>query len=1689
MCIRDRYQRRVRGKETTSHGADEPREQLIMNRDNPYYDVPEGRGRSGSNLSTDLSNAPITLPEWTEDRVNCASCDKGFTMVRRKHHCRLCGETFCGECSKNRRALPSYGIMDAARVCDTCTDKVDAADNKGLTSMAIEFSQGKITSLGSLDRMVASDAQATGAAVVAVGCVDALLKAALSAGNDARKLDSIMASTAKMCQQSEPVAAQVRSQGEWLGAAQTALTAAGQGGQHGTGSLAMLTILASLPGGLTKLSNEYSPWREILRALPPLMSSNGPGKEEALGLLNVVFPVGRNVAVAPASSFLSARGIAALFAVLQDRAVVASPGSTTCGLRLLVTLLDSCDRADVSANAGNFGAELDSPQGFKTVTRGLQSPVTQIRFLSAQVLLHMMLKSPNAIATHAPQYNGFAAIAAVLQRAAVSTEEAASATASAQPSRRGADNSFPFQSALAEMGFEEHKARKAVEATGGAGVEAAANWLFEHSDASEAFFRPTSADDSDEDEEEDDPAPVPEPTNTHLLVLTVLLRLLDQGLGFELAECGAADAAHSLIRALPSRTTNDSLEAKVVRKAFAVVNAMLTQVPGLADRLASTDSVGTAAQFMHTHPDIGGTQYVSSVASATDNPRVAEALVASPAVMQPLLDRVRSGDRSATMAMQALTNHSTVVEQLVVMGVVDALGRAVNGAPPEVASMAFEAAATLLRSGMHGTHAVLGSSLVGSALSSIEQPELRHPAAVLVEAAVKADPDVAEMAAAHDRLRAMLAQPHDSALLGALHGCLEASAGARTQLIEASHGQNILLPLLQLAVQGSDTVAEHAAGCAAALAQEPQLSVCLSEPSVAQWVLELLFQGCSAVQQCALTVLLAVWSGGYAQASGPETFAGLVQGVGMLLESEDDSVAQASLHLLQQACNSPEYCTAFGNAGVAPAVARLVSGDGQASAVQVLSLLLRNPACSDAATAALVGSSEAVQACVGLAVHGGDDAPGLGEARIVTVLLASSPNNAAWEAVLGTNFPNLLPLLQQAASAGSVLEQRVAQALGQGAAAPAPAEALQAAPQELAPAPSAPVPELPTYIPQPEYSQPAVPYSQQPAQISQPAVPYSPPVPAPAGPYTQPVHSPQPVVTPTALSSVPYNQPVPAPTLSSVPYAAQPPVSPTSPTPASTELFPSVPVHVPTTRDIYAPLPAVAAPAVQPAPSPKVESAAPTATSSLDEAGTLVRELSSPELHVSVAAAAKLLKLYTSTLSGALDSAAILAATLDQCVRCPRPSTAWSPMLKVLGAAAAATGSYAFPTGRLNDGIAVVVSALNGVGTEDEIAAALNLANALPEGGMDALEQTLSQQSNALAIRAMLNSEQLALQHCGLRALPKCSRPNWVQMSDVNRLMVLLTSTDHNTVLAVIAAVLFASTDARVGSIFLAKGAQQKLLELVLHHPHSTVQSAAAQALPVLLQSSPSSSLVQLLQTEWHQIIGLLPASQSAAAAILSLLAMFSSGDMLKAKTMVAQALPVLLDQTLAEQPMKDSLAKALATAVYDTELRALLQSKGGTATLASFLSPPSQGQEVSPGCTSSLEALMVLLSAPQTAEAAELAANQVIAPTVQLLASLAHVGCGGSVSRQAAAGAAQLLAQAVLVAPQAAVQQLMTHSAVPALVAMLQVPIPRDGSSCALRSCVAMALCPLALHAESRTAVRTALSSGSEVCAGACGS
>lgn len=68
--------------------------------------------------------APWALeePHWVKDNEasNCKECQSKFDFVRRRHHCRRCGQIFCGKCCGTKVQFHRMGFVDPVRVCQKC---------------------------------------------------------------------------------------------------------------------------------------------------------------------------------------------------------------------------------------------------------------------------------------------------------------------------------------------------------------------------------------------------------------------------------------------------------------------------------------------------------------------------------------------------------------------------------------------------------------------------------------------------------------------------------------------------------------------------------------------------------------------------------------------------------------------------------------------------------------------------------------------------------------------------------------------------------------------------------------------------------------------------------------------------------------------------------------------------------------------------------------------------------------------------------------------------------------------------------------------------------------------------------------------------------------------------------------------------------------------------------------------------------------------------------------------------------------------------------------------------------------------------------------------------------------------------------------------------------------------------------
>ena len=87
---------------------------------------------SGASTDVDFSDSMPTLDFSVKKvadkhRLECPHCDVLFTLSKRRHHCRLCGDVFCDACSSHRVELPLPGVEfeKPVRICDFCNQDVE----------------------------------------------------------------------------------------------------------------------------------------------------------------------------------------------------------------------------------------------------------------------------------------------------------------------------------------------------------------------------------------------------------------------------------------------------------------------------------------------------------------------------------------------------------------------------------------------------------------------------------------------------------------------------------------------------------------------------------------------------------------------------------------------------------------------------------------------------------------------------------------------------------------------------------------------------------------------------------------------------------------------------------------------------------------------------------------------------------------------------------------------------------------------------------------------------------------------------------------------------------------------------------------------------------------------------------------------------------------------------------------------------------------------------------------------------------------------------------------------------------------------------------------------------------------------------------------------------------------------------
>jgi len=132
---------------------------------------------TGHLVCWDLKAKRIMAPGW-HDNDKCELCDVPFfwnvkvmwdrkIVGVRRHHCRTCGQSVCGNCCNHFTIFPAMGFEKKARICKTCHTKmeqypeqfdltplaVQSELNKSIISMHLQEQLGRLVAVGA-DRSI-----------------------------------------------------------------------------------------------------------------------------------------------------------------------------------------------------------------------------------------------------------------------------------------------------------------------------------------------------------------------------------------------------------------------------------------------------------------------------------------------------------------------------------------------------------------------------------------------------------------------------------------------------------------------------------------------------------------------------------------------------------------------------------------------------------------------------------------------------------------------------------------------------------------------------------------------------------------------------------------------------------------------------------------------------------------------------------------------------------------------------------------------------------------------------------------------------------------------------------------------------------------------------------------------------------------------------------------------------------------------------------------------------------------------------------------------------------------------------------------------------------------------------------------------------------------------------------------------
>ena len=107
----------VKGRSPSFTSPSRGEEVLLVRRAGSGSAMRDAEERTGE------AQRPYPIPD--EDVVGCSVCKRKFNwLIRRRHHCRNCGEVVCAECSPEKTTIPKMDHHTPVRVCSSCYAEV-----------------------------------------------------------------------------------------------------------------------------------------------------------------------------------------------------------------------------------------------------------------------------------------------------------------------------------------------------------------------------------------------------------------------------------------------------------------------------------------------------------------------------------------------------------------------------------------------------------------------------------------------------------------------------------------------------------------------------------------------------------------------------------------------------------------------------------------------------------------------------------------------------------------------------------------------------------------------------------------------------------------------------------------------------------------------------------------------------------------------------------------------------------------------------------------------------------------------------------------------------------------------------------------------------------------------------------------------------------------------------------------------------------------------------------------------------------------------------------------------------------------------------------------------------------------------------------------------------------------------------